>query len=96
MKDSTVNLLLTFGVIAGIIYIVAEGRRLLDLGIGDDPGGIVGGDDPYADPESPEYPGWLTRWEMYLSGNPDVGVYGTVPGSIWDWSPFEGHWGFFS
>jgi hypothetical protein len=80
-------------VLLGALYmIIREGRRLLDIGIGDNPLGAVGGDD-FSDPEN--YPGWLTRFYAWQSGNPEAGTFGTEKGSVWDWNPFEGRWGIF-
>lgn len=87
-------------VLLGALYlIIREGRRLLDIGIGDDPLGIVGGDNLEDEDESND-PGILTRFFMAQSGSPKVGTYGTERGSMWDWDPFNwsGHgssWGIF-
>lgn len=90
MKTETaINITLFAALGLAIWYLVEKSKDF----IGDDPLGAVGGDDPYADPESPEYPGWLTRLFMYQSGNPETGTYGfTEPGSVWDWNPL-GLWG---
>lgn len=86
MKTETaINITLFAALGLAIWYLVEKSKDF----IGDDPLGVVGGDDPCADPESPEYPGALTWFYMWLFRNPEAGTLGTPEGSMWDWDPFN-------
>lgn len=81
MKYTTfLHLALTLAVVGALYLIIREGRRLLDMGLGENPLGLVGDD---------ENPGDLTEYYMWKSNNPEADLFGIVEqGSIWDWNPF--------
>lgn len=97
--EKTAVSLAAIAIVGGIIYAIVEGRRLLDqgdrsLGISKK---LVGGDD-FSDPGN--YPGWLTRWYAWRSGNPEAGLLGSKQGSVFDWDPLNlfgtgSRWGIF-
>lgn len=85
--DTVLNLAMFAGIAVMIAWIINRGQNLLGDFLGDNPLGAVGGDDPYAEPESEEYPGWLT-W-MYIMG-PGGGSESDVLKALWArWKAYQ-------
>lgn len=84
MKTETAVNLGIFAIVAlGIWWIIKKGQDW----IGDNPLGAVGGDDPFAEPGTPDYPGWLT-WFYIHQTNPYLFL--VHQGEAWEESFTEG------